>query len=90
MVGPKASPSPPREVLEAAEPDDAAPEDEFATSDLDDDGVSDASTSLKSSILQHSFENGRRVNIGSPFSPTPSPLPLLPSSPGHMADVSKG
>lgn len=37
-----------------------AEEDEFATTDYD--GTSTASTSITSSVYEHSFENGRRVS----------------------------
>jgi hypothetical protein len=45
--------------IEPAPADEAVEEDAFATSDFD--AQSTASTSVTSSVYQHSFENGRRV-----------------------------
>lgn len=48
------------EPIEAAAADDREDEDEFAIEEWDAD--SSASTSVTSSVLFHSYENGRRVS----------------------------
>lgn len=53
--------------IEAADPGSAPDDNEFAPSDIDNQSVSNASTSLRSSIFQHHFENGRRVRIMTSF-----------------------
>ncbi|KAH8898842.1 S-adenosyl-L-methionine-dependent methyltransferase [Thozetella sp. PMI_491] len=52
----------PARELEPADPGQTAEEDEFATDDLDGASLSNASTSLRSSVLEHSYENGRRYH----------------------------
>ena len=58
-VSPERSPpaASPTDAIAAADPEAAVDTDEFDTEEL----VSNASTSIKSSILEHSVENGRRV-----------------------------
>ncbi|KAL6399546.1 hypothetical protein AUP68_18095 [Ilyonectria robusta] len=48
------------DLIAAADPGETADDDEFATEEVDARSISNASTSLKTSVLEHSYENGRR------------------------------
>ena len=58
------------DMLQAADPNDSLDDDEFAAEEFD--GLSSASTSIRSSVFGHSYENGRRVS-----------RQLFPFHPGH-------
>ena len=61
QVSPERSPSAasPTDAITAADPNTLVDDDEFDTEDI----ASNASTSITSSILEHSVENGRRVRL---------------------------
>jgi len=56
-----AAPVGPKDFIAAAEPGELVDENEFTEEDFESSNLDSSSTSITSSILEHSMENGRRV-----------------------------